>query len=253
MSTIKANDLRWCVLFLFERLFASKSLNIKRLKYEREKQLPGLNTINYNRKEWSNYNWDGGGEEWTDSIEWKTALIKEVMHVYIKPQSVILEIGPGGGRWSVELVKLANQLILVDLTAEAIHASQKKLSSYSQCAFYQNDGRSLSMLGDSSVDYVWSFDVFVHISPGDTADYISEISRVLKPGGIAVIHHPYDGGLKGGFRSGVTNNGFLENLKVAELELLTQISKFGYNGQFDLLNAGDIISVFRKPQNIARD
>lgn len=42
---------------------------------------------------------------------------------------------------------------------------------------------------DRSVQAVWSFDVFVHVAPVDQAGYLSEIARVLSPGGVAVIHH----------------------------------------------------------------
>ena len=52
------------------------------------------------------------------------------------------------------------------------------------------DGRlRIAGVSDASVDAVWSFDVFVHIAPGDQAGYLGEIARVLRPGGVAAIHH----------------------------------------------------------------
>ncbi len=39
------------------------------------------------------------------------------------------------------------------------------------------------------MDAIWSFDVFVHVAPLDQAGYLDEIARVLRPGGVAAIHH----------------------------------------------------------------
>ena len=50
-------------------------------------------------------------------------------------------------------------------------------------------GSDLPGVPDGSVDVVWSFDVFVHVSPLDQAGYLAEIARVLRPGGRALIHH----------------------------------------------------------------
>lgn len=50
-------------------------------------------------------------------------------------------------------------------------------------------GSALPEVADRSVNVVWSFDAFVHIAPTDQDRYLSEIARVLRPGGVAVIHH----------------------------------------------------------------
>ncbi len=52
-----------------------------------------------------------------------------------------------------------------------------------------SSGSDIPGVADASVDAVWSFDVFVHVAPGDQAAYLSEVARVLAAGGVAVIHH----------------------------------------------------------------
>jgi len=54
---------------------------------------------------------------------------------------------------------------------------------------YLNDGRSLSMIPDASVDFVFSFDSFVHLRRELVEAYLSELGRTLKLGGKGFIHH----------------------------------------------------------------
>ncbi|MFZ2113596.1 MAG: hypothetical protein WAU77_07705 [Solirubrobacteraceae bacterium] len=58
-----------------------------------------------NRRRWSGYDWSGRGEEWNASSEWKQALIDDVLARWIPAGVVVLEIGPGAGRWSSELAE----------------------------------------------------------------------------------------------------------------------------------------------------
>jgi ubiquinone/menaquinone biosynthesis C-methylase UbiE len=245
MGLVKANGLRWTFLYTFERLF-NKRFFYRRIELEIQRKLPGFNTTSYNFKEWSNYNWSQGGEEWSDSEPWKKSLRDEVLLTYIKPGFTVLEIGPGAGRWSITLASISKKLILVDLTESAIIQCKKKLSEFSNCVYFQNDGRSLPYLDDSSIHYVWSHDVFVHISPADTQAYLAALHRVLIKDGVAVIHHPAAGGLKGGFRSSVTNELFCSYLKGLQFQIIRQITQWGTNNEFTLSDYSDIITVFRK-------
>jgi hypothetical protein len=42
-----------------------------------------------------------------------------------------------------------------------------------------SSGSDLLGVEDGSIEAVWSFDVFVHVAPGDQAAYLGEIARVL--------------------------------------------------------------------------
>lgn len=245
---MQSNGLYWLLLYLMEKVSGSRGSLFfqKRTRLEIKKRLPGFNTTRYNYKEWSDYDWSAGGEEWSDSKAWKDALIDEVLLRYIQPQKTILELGPGAGRWSEVLAKLSKKLILVDLTEESIAVCKKKLHHYSHCLFYQNDGTDLSFLDNSSIDYVWSFDVFVHISPEDTECYLKALSSILVKGGIAIIHHPAQGGLKGGFRSGMTNELFCSLLQKHNFKIVHQLDSWGKDGSFSVKEYNDMITVFNR-------
>ena len=53
-----------------------------------------------NRDRWERWDWTSLGEEWSASPEWKQGLVDDVLLPNIPPGGTVLEIGPGGGRWS---------------------------------------------------------------------------------------------------------------------------------------------------------
>ncbi len=248
IQLLRENGLYWSLLIMLEKLFGSVTsyFQNKRIALEIRKQLPGFNTRSYNYREWSNYNWTEKGEEWTDSAEWKKTLIENTVSKYFQPRKDILEIGPGAGRWSVILATIANSLTLVDLTSESLHVCRQRLASFSHCKFYQTDGRNLSFIAADSIDYVWSFDVFVHIAPADTETYIHSLSSILRKGGIAIIHHPAYGGYKGGFRSSTTNHFFQTILTKYGFRILEQLDSWGDKNIHTVKAHNDLITVFEK-------
>src|SRR5207244_865501 len=54
---------------------------------------------------------------------------------------------------------------------------------------YLNDGRSLSMIADGSVDFVFSFDSFVHPDREVAEAYLRQLRSKLKIGAKGFIHH----------------------------------------------------------------
>ena len=247
---LRSNGVLWFSLYTLERFFGwiTHYFYIQRINLEIAKHLPGFNTKYYNYKEWSNYNWSNEGEEWTDSKTWKSALLENTIHKYFLPQKSILEIGPGAGRWSGVLAELAQSLTLVDITEVSINRCKEKLKNYSSCKYYVSKGNDLSFLENNSIDYIWSFDVFVHIAPTDTESYMKELSRVLRQNGIGIIHHPAAGGHKGGFRSSTTNHFFRSILTKYQFTVLNQFDSWGENNSFSVKTFDDMITVFKKPK-----
>ena len=74
-----------------------------------------------NRTLWNNYDWSQGGDEWTKgldgaaSVHWKQRIINDLINTYIPKDGVVLEIGPGGGRWTDILRTVARKLIVADV------------------------------------------------------------------------------------------------------------------------------------------
>jgi len=195
---------------------------------------------------WQNWDWKKEGEEWTISRQWRQSLIDEVLLKYIEREKTVLEIGPGSGRWTETLQKISKHLICVDLADKCIDLCKKRFSQFDNIEFFVNDGSNLDFITSDTIDFIWSFDVFVHIAPKETQKYLMEFKRVLKKGGRAVIHHPKEGGVHGWHRSGMTAELFSEMLKKHGFTLIDQFESWGDKRQFDVRRCHDIITVFKK-------
>ncbi len=200
-------------------------------------------TAGENRKIWNEYDWSKHGEEWTRSEEWRTQLIREYIEPHFPNGSAIVEIGPGGGRWSDVLRKRAEQLTLVDVAEKPLELCRERFKDCTNIQYLQSDGRSLPV-ADNSVDRIWSYECFVHINPLDIKGYFHEFRRVLKPGGLALIHHagppvpgvPY----RPGMRSDMTDKMAYEFAQECGLTVEAQTST--------LVNPGDVLTMLRRPE-----
>ena len=155
----------------------------------KRKGLPGLNSAAMNKVIWEAWDWSAAGEEWTPSSEWKASLIRKVLEPNVPEGSRVLEIGPGGGRWTGELLKRAAKLTGVDISETCVEKCRERFGDDDKAEFFVVSGSDLEGVEDGSIDVIWSFDVFVHINEAEVEGYAKEFARVLAPGGCGIIHH----------------------------------------------------------------
>ena len=150
-------------------------------------------SVEENYRAWNEtYPWKSGGDEWSQpwgsaANQWYALILPRIYHFL--PAEHILEIAPGYGRWTQFLAQQATVLSVVDLSEKCITQCRERFAQYDHLRYYVNDGKSLSNIADDSVDFVFSFDSLVHADMHIIQAYISEIRRVLRSGGAAVIHH----------------------------------------------------------------
>lgn len=140
-------------------------------------------------------NWSDGGHEWSSAFGTTENLWNNWIFNDIKPfqGKTITEIAPGHGRITQFLSILAGKLTVIDLNPTCITATRQKLGNHVD-RYLIGDGKSLAGIEDLSQDLIFSFDSFVHMHANVTAAYLQEAYRVLKPGGMAWIHHSCLGG-----------------------------------------------------------
>ena len=223
------------------------------LHLEKKNDLPGISSLEFNTQTWREWNWSRRGEEWTPTPEWKESLINNVLLPQIPEDRTVLEIGPGGGRWTETLQHISRDLILVDLSEICIEECRRRFADCTNITYHVGSGRDLRFQADESVEAIWSFDVFVHIAPRETAAYVAEVARVLRPGGRGIIHHPRAAGLQGGFRSRMTSEHFADLLLQHGLSVESQLTTWGDHGQWDVKYYDDAITIFEKPGPGSRD
>lgn len=212
------------------------------------------NSAAENREIWTDWTWSAHGEEWTLSEEWKQALIDDVLSPWIPEGAAVLEIGPGGGRWSAALAGRASRLTLVDVSERPLELCRERFAGAANISYVLSSGSDLPGVGSATIDAVWSFDVFVHIAPGDQAAYLGEIARVLAPGGVAVIHHA-DGRNRGvnpsrhGWRAPMSRRLFAALAAARGLRVERQLDSWGPGGIYDLSGYADAITICRRSRH----
>ena len=139
-----------------------------------------------------NRTWTDAGNEWSTAWggadrEWFGSILPRIRsHL---PTQTILEIAPGLGRWTNFLKDHCKKLIAVDINTNCIEECRRRFQNHPSMLFYANDGKSLSMVEDASIDFVFSFDSLVHVEADVLDAYLAEFARVLAPLGVAFIHH----------------------------------------------------------------
>ena len=247
--SVRENGILWTSLMgvyylasaLADRSFASAS----NLRLQRG--LPGMNSPAMNRIIWNNWDWSGKGEEWTPSTEWKQSVIARLLQPNIAQGATVVEIGPGGGRWTGELLRRASKLIGIDISEACVAECCKRFADAGNAEFWVGSGSDLKGVATASIDAIWSFDVFVHINRSQFKSYAEEFARVLRPGGSGIIQHGAIGGEKGGWRSDMTAEDARTFLRSAGLEVIEQVDSWSDSGvEFKAGLYDDVVTVFRK-------
>ncbi len=157
----------------------------------------GDNTVVHNLAQWDMRDpWSKDGDEWDGQAQacgvaydmWKAGITARYGPL-LPAGGSMLEIGPGHGRWSEWLVERAGQLVLCDISPNCLDACRARLAGRGRVRTHVSQGGDLPADLTGQVDAVWSYDCLVHVGPRECESYLLEIGRVLRPGGVAVVHH----------------------------------------------------------------
>ena len=153
--------------------------------------------LQWNYRRWQETeDWTSRGDRWSDDVggpqaQWFWYLYPRV-HRFL-PAKRTLEIAPGYGRWTQFLLHHTEELVGVDLAPRCVEACKERFSAFEGFSCYVNDGLTMPMISDRSIDFVFSYGSFVHMEEDVAASYIGEIARTLGPRGVAFIHHSNGG------------------------------------------------------------
>lgn len=142
------------------------------------------------------------------------------IHRYTNPQSRVLEVGAGTGRYSIALAKEGLDVTAVELVESNLAILRENSKGISNISSTQGDATDLSRFGDNSFDITLLLGPMYHLyEPDEVNKAIDEAVRVTKPGGviffafISVYAIMYANYLSGDWAAGQEEN-FTENYQV---------------------------------------
>ncbi|HTQ68036.1 MAG TPA: class I SAM-dependent methyltransferase [Solirubrobacteraceae bacterium] len=103
----------------------------------------------------------------------------------VGPGERVLDLGCGEGQFAAELQDAGAEVLAVDVAQEPLRRARAAHASL-ELALIACGGEW--ELPDTAFDVVWAGEVIEHV--GDTAGWLSEVRRVLRPGGRLLLSTP---------------------------------------------------------------
>jgi len=106
---------------------------------------------------------------------------------YVNSEHAAIEIGPGGGRWTRYMLDFKT-IFAVDLHQELLDELKKRFTPPNM-RFIRNNGTDFPDIDTESIDFLFSFGVFVHLNVDIIQQYLVNMRPVLKKTATAVIQY----------------------------------------------------------------
>src|SRR5690349_5770324 len=104
-----------------------------------------------------------------------------ILRRYLRPETVLLEIGPGDCALSVVLAERVKQVYGLDVSEKIT----QRVSLPPNFKLILSDGTSVPLPPDS-VDVAFSNQLMEHLHPDDALEQLAGIWRALRPGGVYI-------------------------------------------------------------------
>jgi 2-polyprenyl-3-methyl-5-hydroxy-6-metoxy-1,4-benzoquinol methylase len=170
--------------------------------------------LQWNKATWGDINqWKDVlryGYYWPGGTNQKNNIVTQVAEKYLHPHLggrrdlKIMELAPGGGRFTTELIRLSREMHLVDYSESCIEVCRERFKYFPDVKFYVNDGKSVDVVPDSDFDLIASWDSMVHVATSILEKYVASFIPKLVKGGIIWIDHSGKGVYAPGSRSDMT-------------------------------------------------
>ena len=157
--------------------------------------IPPSHRLDFLGDEWSG---EGSREKATNyglppavTVDFSSYIDNAVLSPYLPRGSALvgMEIGPGGGRFTRLLLDHSAVIHAVESSAEMGEHIHRRFPHERRLVLHHNDGMTLPDLEPESLDFGVAIDVCVHFEPRRVYHHFRQLARLLKVGGIGIIHH----------------------------------------------------------------
>jgi SAM-dependent methyltransferase len=126
------------------------------------------------------------GDEWGRRRD-----VEAVVGAWILPfagrDAVVGEIGCGGGRVARQVAEHVKRLYCFDVSERMLDQARKAVPADRARFVLLEEARLPAGLA-GELDFIYAFDVFLHLDLYVMWQYLQEMARVLRPGGHALVH-----------------------------------------------------------------
>jgi SAM-dependent methyltransferase len=108
---------------------------------------------------------------------------------YLKPDSKVLELGPGRGSWTKAILEYLPQGELHAVDFQDVTEWLKSEEYKRKLVCHQVEDNSFACLESNYFDFFWSFGVLCHCNAEHVREILGNVLPKMKPGGVAVYQY----------------------------------------------------------------
>jgi len=128
-----------------------------------------------------------GDDAWSSGTP-PLATLERFYLPHVTAGSVVLELGPGTGRYTRHIIGRCRHMILVDYSKVVCSFLQNYLAGKGSFETRHIDKPLLEGVADGTVDFAMANGVFEHLDPEESLWFLQEFFRTLRPGGTVVFN-----------------------------------------------------------------
>eukprot|EP01022_Parablepharisma_sp_SALTPOND_P016455 TRINITY_DN24117_c0_g1_i1.p2 TRINITY_DN24117_c0_g1~~TRINITY_DN24117_c0_g1_i1.p2 ORF type:complete len:183 (-),score=13.95 TRINITY_DN24117_c0_g1_i1:139-687(-) len=114
--------------------------------------------------------------------------MEEFVYPFINKESIVAEIGSGGGRIASKSAPMVKELHCFDISEEMLKVLQNNLKDLKNIFYHPIEVPQDLLKSKKQFDFIYSFDVFVHFDLHMIWSYFVASKEVLKKGGKVFFH-----------------------------------------------------------------
>ena len=113
--------------------------------------------------------------------------LRQPLAPYLRPEMTVLDFGCGPGFLAKAVSACVSRVIATDVSRGVIACAQQ-INAADNLRYVVNGLSDLENVDTSSIDFVYSFAVFQHLTKDQSLAFFQEFARVLKPGTTGLCH-----------------------------------------------------------------